>query len=80
MKYLFLCFLFFLILCFSFINISCIYLLYCISILENNLDKVNWECLSENINAISILENNLDKVDWNIFFKPFLPTNEVGTY
>ena len=30
-----------------------------------NLDKISWECLSENINAISILENNLDKENWD---------------
>jgi hypothetical protein len=27
---------------------------------------VDWECLSENLNAIHILEKNLDKVDWSI--------------
>jgi hypothetical protein len=26
---------------------------------------VNWEALSENLNAIPILEKNLDKVDWD---------------
>ncbi len=36
-----------------------------ISILEKNLDKVNWEFLSANPNAISILEENLDKVNWH---------------
>ena len=35
-----------------------------ISILEKNVDKIYWYCLSRNINAISIIENNLDKVDW----------------
>ena len=28
------------------------------------MDKVDWECLSQNENSIHILENNLDKVDW----------------
>jgi uncharacterized protein YicC (UPF0701 family) len=36
-----------------------------INILEKNLDKVNWNCLSHNKNAINILEKNLDKVNWN---------------
>ena len=31
--------------------------------LEKNLDKVNWFCLSRNDNAISILEKNQDKID-----------------
>ena len=35
-----------------------------IHILENNLDKVDWDMLSSNPNAIHIIENNLDKVDW----------------
>ena len=30
-----------------------------------NLEKISWECLSENINAISILEKNMDKLNWN---------------
>ena len=37
-----------------------------ISILEKNLDKVNWSALSGNIHAISILEKNLDKIDWSV--------------
>ena len=35
-----------------------------IHILENNLDKVDWDELSINPNAIHIIENNLYKVDW----------------
>ena len=35
-----------------------------IPILEQNLDKVGWDCLSRNPNAVHILEKNLDKVDW----------------
>ena len=34
------------------------------SLLEQNLDKVNWRALSTNPNAITILEQNLDKVYW----------------
>ena len=33
-------------------------------ILEQNLDKIDWYKLSENINAIHLLEQNLDKIDW----------------
>jgi hypothetical protein len=29
-----------------------------------DINKVDWRCLSSNINAIHILEKNLDKVDW----------------
>ena len=32
---------------------------------KNNLDKVNWEWLSQNTNAIHILEKKLDEVNWN---------------
>ena len=35
-----------------------------ISILERNLDKVDWFWLSRNLQAIHILEQNLDKVHW----------------
>ena len=35
-----------------------------ISLLEKNLDKIDWSNLSENKNAISLLEKNLDKIDW----------------
>ncbi len=37
---------------------------YAISIIEENLDKVDWSELSKNPNAINIIEKNLDKVDW----------------
>ena len=37
-----------------------------ISMLEKNLDKVNWYYLSNNMNAIFILENNLEKIKWNM--------------
>jgi hypothetical protein len=33
---------------------------------EQNLDKVEWDYLSENSNAIPILEKNLNKVDWDL--------------
>ena len=36
-----------------------------ISMLEKNLDKIDWSNLSSNINAIPILEKNLDKVHWS---------------
>ena len=28
------------------------------------VDKINWNMLSENPNAIHLLENNLDKINW----------------
>ena len=40
-----------------------------ISLLEKNLDKVDWVRLSANPNAIHILEKNLDKVDWTALSK-----------
>ena len=36
-----------------------------ISILEQNIDKVDWYYLSGNPNAISILEQNPDKICWD---------------
>lgn len=35
-----------------------------ISLINNNMDKIDWTMLSMNPNAISILENNQDKIDW----------------
>ena len=35
-----------------------------VDILEKNLDRVDWNMLSENPNAIHILAENLHKVDW----------------
>ena len=35
-----------------------------ISILEQNIDKINWDSLSFNPNAISLLEKNQDKIHW----------------
>jgi hypothetical protein len=35
-----------------------------ISLLEQNLDKVDWCELSGNPNAISLLQNNRKKIDW----------------
>ena len=32
-----------------------------INLLEKNIDKIDWECLSSNPNAIHLLERNLDK-------------------
>jgi hypothetical protein len=34
-------------------------------LLEQNLNKIDWNFLSQNINAIHLLENNLNKIDWN---------------
>jgi hypothetical protein len=34
------------------------------NLLEKNLDKVDWQLLSNNPNAIHLLEKNLDKIDW----------------
>ena len=35
-----------------------------IYLLEQNLDKIDWDILSLNPNAINILEQNLDKIHW----------------
>ena len=35
-----------------------------IQILEENPDKISWNCLSQNPNAIHILEKNPDKIVW----------------
>jgi hypothetical protein len=35
-------------------------------LLEENQDKINWNILSENLNAIELLEENQDKINWNI--------------
>jgi hypothetical protein len=35
-----------------------------LSLIEKNLDKVNWSQLSTNPSAIHILEENPDKIDW----------------
>jgi hypothetical protein len=40
-----------------------------VSLLEQNLDKVDWVALSSNPNAIHILEQNLDKVHWGCLLK-----------
>jgi len=32
-------------------------------IIEQNMDKINWYCLSENYNAIHILEQNIEKIN-----------------
>ena len=31
---------------------------------QNNIEKLNWNCLSSNPNAIHLLEENPDKIDW----------------
>jgi hypothetical protein len=36
-----------------------------IHLLEQNVDKINWNTLSENPNAIHLLEQNVDKIDWS---------------
>jgi hypothetical protein len=35
-----------------------------ISIIEKNLDKIDWDDLSENPAALHLLENNLNKINW----------------
>ena len=35
-----------------------------IHLLRNNLEKVNWNELSDNPSAISLLEDNKDKINW----------------
>ena len=46
-----------------------------IPILEQNINKVDWSCLSQNVAAIHILVNNMDKVD-----KFWLSTNASAIY
>jgi rhodanese-related sulfurtransferase len=47
---------------------ACSYDLYAnphlIDVIEQNMEKINWNGLSENYNAIHILEKNLDKINW----------------
>jgi hypothetical protein len=35
------------------------------SLLERNLDKIDWSRLSANPNAMHLLEQNPDKIDWH---------------
>jgi len=35
-----------------------------IHLLEQNMDKINWRCLSGNPNAIHLLEQNRDEINW----------------
>jgi hypothetical protein len=51
-----------------------------IHILEQNLDKVDWYCLSRNPNAIHILEHNLDKIDWSDIWENKAIFEEVPDY
>ena len=46
-----------------------------IDILEKNLDKIDWACLSRNPNAIHLLEKNQDKINWNWLSKN--PKNHI---
>jgi hypothetical protein len=32
---------------------------------QNNIEKLNWDCLSCNRNAIRLLKKNPDKIHWN---------------
>ena len=42
-----------------------------IYLLEQNMDKINWDYLSANLNAIHLLEQNIDKIRWNwLSFNP----------
>jgi hypothetical protein len=38
-----------------------------ISIISNNLNKIDFELLSYNINAIELLKDNQDKINWEVF-------------
>ena len=38
-------------------------------LLEKNIDKIDWNILSENPNAIPILEKHFDKICWCNFLK-----------
>jgi len=31
-----------------------------------DINKINWDCLSENRNAIKLLEENEDKINWSL--------------
>ena len=49
-----------------------------IDILQNNLDKINWEKLSQNGMALNILQNNTDKINWcNLSKNPSIFTDEL---
>jgi hypothetical protein len=37
-----------------------------ISLLKENIDKIDWHYICGNPNAIDIIRNNLDKIDWNL--------------
>ena len=37
-----------------------------IEILQDNLDKIDWDVLSSNPSALCIIEKNLEKIDWSI--------------
>jgi len=51
-----------------------------IPILEKNLNRVNWERLSENPNAIHILEQHLYKVNWKNIWTNQAIFEEVPDY
>ena len=36
-----------------------------IHLLEQNIDKIDWESLSYNTNAIHLLEQNIEKINWD---------------
>ena len=40
-----------------------------------DINKIDWNGLSKNINAINILEQNLDYIDWNGLSKNILENN-----
>ncbi len=40
-----------------------------ILLFKQNINKINWNCLSENSNAIELLKENQDKIVWYCFSK-----------
>ena len=51
-------------------KINWIYLCYktnpiIIKLLEQNIDKINWNAISSNSNAVELLAKNMDKIDWD---------------
>ena len=34
------------------------------NIIQENLDKINWDKLSKNPNALGLLTENIDKINW----------------
>ncbi len=49
-------------------------------VIENNLDKINWNRLSDNENAIHILEKNLDKIKCTYLYTNIKATHIIDYF